>query len=72
MAQIHEFSVNMTCEGCSGAVNRVLGKLKGNGVDDFSVDLENKKVKVTSSLPATSILETLKKTGKECTYIGTS
>ncbi|XP_035213869.1 copper transport protein ATOX1-like [Stegodyphus dumicola] len=69
-AQVHEFSVEMTCEGCSGAVSRVLGKLKGSGVDDFSIDLGNKKVLVTSSLPAETLMETLKKTGKECSYIG--
>lgn len=27
--QIHEFSVEMTCSGCSGAVEKVLGKLGG-------------------------------------------
>ncbi|XP_054713865.1 copper transport protein ATOX1-like [Uloborus diversus] len=69
-SQVHEFSVEMTCEGCSGAVNRVLGKLKGSGVEDFSVDLSNKKVFITSSLPTEQLLDTLKKTGKECNYIG--
>lgn len=29
--QIHEFKVEMTCTGCSGAVERVLGKL-GKGI----------------------------------------
>lgn len=45
--------------------------LIGSGVDDFSIDLGSKKVLVTSSLPADSLLETLKKTGKEVTYNGT-
>lgn len=27
--QVHEFTVEMTCEGCSGAAKRVLGKLGG-------------------------------------------
>lgn len=27
--KVHEYKVTMTCEGCSGAVERVLGKLKG-------------------------------------------
>ncbi|GBN37395.1 hypothetical protein AVEN_251386-1 [Araneus ventricosus] len=70
MSQTHEFTVDMTCEGCSGAVNRLLGRLKGSGVDDFSIDLPNKKVFVTSSLSAGTILETLKKSGKETTYVG--
>lgn len=33
LKQLHEFQVAMTCEGCSGAVQRVLGKIKGN--DNF-------------------------------------
>ncbi|GBM24753.1 hypothetical protein AVEN_100622-1 [Araneus ventricosus] len=41
-----------------------------SGVDDFSIDLPNKKVFVTSSLSADTILETLKKSGKETTYVG--
>jgi len=32
IVQVHEFKVEMTCEGCSGAVERVLGKLKGKWV----------------------------------------
>lgn len=28
-AQVHEFKVAMTCESCSGAVERVLNKHKG-------------------------------------------
>lgn len=28
----HEFKVEMTCTGCSGAVERVLGKLKGKQI----------------------------------------
>ncbi|GFQ98984.1 HMA domain-containing protein [Trichonephila clavipes] len=70
MSQTHEFTIEMTCEGCSGAVNRILERLKGSGVDDFSIDLGNKKVTVTSSLPAETLLETLKKCGKETTYVG--
>lgn len=27
--KVHEYKVTMTCDGCSGAVQRVLGKLKG-------------------------------------------
>ncbi|KAG7464990.1 hypothetical protein MATL_G00171420 [Megalops atlanticus] len=35
----HEFFVDMTCEGCSGAVTRVLNKLDVK----FDIDLPNKK-----------------------------
>ncbi|CAH1266928.1 ATOX1 [Branchiostoma lanceolatum] len=67
--QTHEFTVEMTCEGCSGAVNRVLGKKEG--VEKFDVDLPGKKVFVTTSLTSDEILETLKKTGKATNYVGT-
>ena len=36
IAQVHEFNVTMTCEGCSGAVKRVLGKLEGSWSSSFA------------------------------------
>ncbi|XP_048885650.1 copper transport protein ATOX1 [Brienomyrus brachyistius] len=62
----HEFFVDMTCEGCSGAVTRVLNKLDVK----FDIDLPNKKVFIESDKDADQLLETLKKTGKTVTYIG--
>uniref|UniRef100_W5N135 Copper transport protein ATOX1 n=1 Tax=Lepisosteus oculatus TaxID=7918 RepID=W5N135_LEPOC len=62
----HEFFVDMTCEGCSGAVTRVLNKL---GVK-FDIDLPNKKVFIESEQSVEVLIETLKKTGKTVTYIG--
>ncbi|MBN3307926.1 ATOX1 protein, partial [Amia calva] len=62
----HEFFVDMTCEGCSGAVTRVLRKLHVK----FDIDLPNKKVFVESEQSSEVLLETLKKTGKTVTYIG--
>ena len=70
MAQVHEFKVDMTCEGCSGAVQRVLGKLEGQGVDKVDINLPEKTVVVTSSLSSDQLLETLKKTGKSVSYVG--
>ncbi|XP_031413932.1 copper transport protein ATOX1 [Clupea harengus] len=61
-----EFFVDMTCEGCSGAVTRVLTKL---GVT-FDIDLPNKKVFIESDKDTDVLLETLKKTGKAVNYIG--
>lgn len=29
MSHTYEFNVTMTCGGCSGAIDRVLGKLEG-------------------------------------------
>ncbi|XP_059377303.1 copper transport protein ATOX1 [Carassius carassius] len=62
----HEFFVDMTCEGCSGAVTRVLQKLDVK----FDIDLPNKKVFIESDKGTDILLETLKKTGKTVTYIG--
>lgn len=60
----------MTCEGCSGAVERILNRLKTSGVDSFNIQLAEKKVTITSTLPVDQLTETLKKSGKEVTYLG--
>ncbi|KAJ1024775.1 hypothetical protein NDA16_002815 [Ustilago loliicola] len=59
----YKFEVVMTCSGCSGAVSRVLSKL--DGVDSFDVSLENQTVVVKGSAPYETVLEKIKKTGKE-------
>ncbi|KIS67686.1 putative copper metallochaperone ATX1 [Mycosarcoma maydis] len=59
----YKFHVVMTCSGCSGAVSRVLGKL--DGVDSYDVSLENQSVVVKGSAPFETVLEKIKKTGKE-------
>ncbi|XP_064481651.1 copper transport protein ATOX1-like [Ornithodoros turicata] len=69
-SQVHEFKVEMTCEGCSGAVKRVLGKLEGQGVNKVEIDLPSQRVLVDSTLSSDKLLEVLKKTGKSCSYIG--
>lgn len=63
----HEFSVDMTCEGCSNAVTRVLNKLGGV---QFDIDLPNKKVCIDSEHSVDTLLETLGKTGKAVSYLG--
>ncbi|XP_011876153.1 PREDICTED: copper transport protein ATOX1 [Vollenhovia emeryi] len=68
-AQVHEFSVEMTCDGCSNAVRNVLGKK--TGIDDVEINLPEKKVLVTTALSSDEILATLKKTGKTCQFLGT-
>ncbi|XP_018310058.1 copper transport protein ATOX1 [Mycetomoellerius zeteki] len=68
-AQVHEFNVDMTCEGCSTAVQNVLKKKAG--IDDIKIDLPEKKVFVTTALNSNEILETLKKTGKTCQFLQT-
>ncbi|XP_063148241.1 copper transport protein ATOX1 [Candoia aspera] len=63
----HEFFVDMTCEGCSNAVTRVLNKLGGV---QFEIDLPNKKVSIDSTHNVDTLLDTLKKTGKNASYLG--
>ncbi|EPQ31173.1 uncharacterized protein PFL1_01361 [Pseudozyma flocculosa PF-1] len=65
MSARHEyrFEVVMTCSGCSGAVTRVLSKL--DGVDEFDVSLEKQTVVVKGTAPYETVLEKIKKTGKE-------
>ena len=86
---MYEFKVVMTCEGCSGAVNRVLGRLTGKKNVTFSlplllvvvmmsvsevtkvdIDMEGQRVFIESTLSGEELLATLKKTGRECSYIG--
>nr|XP_033782996.1 copper transport protein ATOX1 [Geotrypetes seraphini] len=64
-----EFFVNMTCEGCSNAVTRVLSKLEG--VQCFDIDLPNKKVMINSEHSVDKLLDTLKKTGMDVQFLGT-
>ncbi|XP_027628598.1 copper transport protein ATOX1 isoform X1 [Tupaia chinensis] len=64
----HEFSVDMTCEGCADAVSRVLNKLGGV---KHHIDLPNKKVCIESDHSVDTLLETLKKTGKAVSYLNT-
>jgi len=68
MATVHEFKMEMTCEGCSGAAKRVLGKL--SEVSEVECSIPDQKVTVTSTLPSDQLLEQLKKAGKPVSYIG--
>ncbi|KAJ3630156.1 hypothetical protein MTP99_011364 [Tenebrio molitor] len=69
--QVHVYKVAMTCEGCSGAVERVLNKLKDKGVQDINIDLPGQQVKVKTSLSSQEILDVIKKTGKDTKFIQT-
>lgn len=73
----------MPCEGCVGAVRRVLTKLPGTctllvccsvcynisiGVEDVDISLEQQKVVVRGQhLSPEQLIETVAKTGKETT-----
>jgi len=56
------FNVKMTCGGCSGAVSRALAKVEGI---TYTVDLEKQEVKVTGDVSYDTVLDKIKKTGKE-------
>ncbi|KIX04939.1 uncharacterized protein Z518_05810 [Rhinocladiella mackenziei CBS 650.93] len=65
MAEHHyKFNVTMTCNGCSGAVERVLKKL--DGVKEYAVSLDTQTADITTedSVSYETVLEKIKKTGK--------
>lgn len=65
----YEYTVEMTCEGCSNAVNRVLSK--SPGIASFEVDLPAQKVLVTvESRSSDEVLEILKKVVKATSFVG--
>ncbi|KAB0342396.1 hypothetical protein FD754_019322 [Muntiacus muntjak] len=60
-----ELSVDVTCEGCSNAVTRVLNK----PAVQFDLDMPNKKVCISSEHSVGTLLETLGKAGKAVSYL---
>jgi copper chaperone CopZ len=42
---VYELNVEMVCDGCSGAVNRILGKV--GEISNINIDVPNQKVFVT-------------------------
>ncbi|KAF3334255.1 Copper transport protein ATX1 [Carex littledalei] len=60
--------VGMTCEGCVGAVKRVLGKMQG--VESFDVDIKEQKVTVKGNVTPDDVFKTVSKTGKKTTFWG--
>ncbi|KAI0154445.1 iron copper transporter [Xylariaceae sp. FL1272] len=61
----YKFNVTMSCGGCSGAINRVLGKLEGVESYDVSLDKQEAVVVASPSLSYDTVLRTIKKTGKK-------
>jgi len=71
----------MTCEGCSNAVKKVLGKLGGrhkaapasksksqpyiDKIHNIEIKLDEKLVSVDTDMGKEEVLEALRKTGKE-------
>ncbi|KAJ9509295.1 heavy metal-associated domain-containing protein [Haematococcus lacustris] len=55
--------VDMMCDGCVGAVKRVLSRL--DGVESVDVSLEQQKVTVKGSVSMDQLVSTIAKTGKK-------
>ncbi|KAE9451276.1 hypothetical protein C3L33_16823, partial [Rhododendron williamsianum] len=58
--------VGMSCEGCSGAVRRVLGKM--DGVESYDIDMKEQKVTVIGNVQPDAVLQTVSKTGKKTAF----
>ncbi|RDL37997.1 Uncharacterized protein BP5553_05430 [Venustampulla echinocandica] len=63
----YKFDIAMSCGGCSGAVNRVLGKLEGVKSYDVSLDTQSATIVTEPSLSYEKVLQTIQKTGKKVT-----
>ncbi|XVF75711.1 hypothetical protein PTKIN_Ptkin13bG0208600 [Pterospermum kingtungense] len=66
MSQTVVLKVAMSCEGCVGAVKRVLGKM--DGVESYDIDLKEQKVTVKGNIQPDAVLQTVSKTGKKTTF----
>ncbi|KAL6977136.1 Cytosolic copper metallochaperone [Sarracenia purpurea var. burkii] len=66
MSQTVVLKVGMSCQGCVGAVKRVLGKM--DGVDSFDIDFEEQKVTVKGNVQPADVLQTVSKTGKKTSF----
>ncbi|XP_018851782.1 copper transport protein ATX1-like [Juglans regia] len=66
MSQTVVLKVAMSCEGCVGAVKRVLGKMEG--VDSYDVDLKDQRVTVKGNVQPEAVLQTVSKTGKKTSF----
>ncbi|KAL5717106.1 hypothetical protein ACHQM5_010177 [Ranunculus cassubicifolius] len=61
-----ELKVGMSCQGCVGAVTRVLNKMEG--VETFDVDIKQQKVTVKGNVEADAVFQTVSKTGKKTEF----
>ncbi|CAL9185229.1 unnamed protein product [Musa hybrid cultivar] len=66
MAETVVLKVGMSCQGCIGAVKRVLTKMEG--VESFDVDLKEQKVTVKGNVKPEDVFQTVSKTGKKTSF----
>ncbi|CAN4114381.1 unnamed protein product [Withania somnifera] len=56
----------MSCQGCVGAVNRVLGKMEG--VESYDINIKEQKVTVKGNVEPEAVFQTVSKTGKKTSF----
>ncbi|KAG8070887.1 hypothetical protein GUJ93_ZPchr0006g41131 [Zizania palustris] len=56
----------MSCQGCAGAVRRVLTKMEG--VETFDINMEEQKVTVKGNVKPEDVFQTVSKTGKKTSF----
>jgi copper chaperone len=61
----YKFNVTMHCNGCTGAVERVLKKMDGVKTYNVSFDTQTAEVVTEESVDYSTVLEKIKKTGKK-------
>ncbi|KAF9594993.1 hypothetical protein IFM89_035766 [Coptis chinensis] len=66
MAQTVVLKVGMSCQGCVGAVKRVLNKMEG--IDSYDVNIEEQKVTVIGNVQPDAVFQTVSKTGKKTAF----
>ncbi|KAI9124408.1 hypothetical protein K1719_004330 [Acacia pycnantha] len=66
MAQTVVLKVGMSCQGCAGAVRRVLDKMEG--VESYDIDMKEQKVTVKGNVQPEEVLQTVSKTGKKTAF----
>ncbi|KAK4279535.1 hypothetical protein QN277_011304 [Acacia crassicarpa] len=66
MAQTVVLKVGMSCQGCAGAVRRVLDKMEG--VESYDIDMKEQKVTVKGNVQPEAVLQTVSKTGKKTAF----
>jgi copper chaperone len=68
----YEYYCGMTCDGCKGAITRLLSKCEG--VESFEADVQEKKLIVKGTANPEAVLEKLSKwanaSGKELRLVG--
>jgi len=61
----YQYEVKMSCGGCSGAVERALGKIPASEIIKYTVNLQTKLVDVWCTIPYDDVLAVIKDTKKE-------